>query len=418
MYSPKVRTFKFYELHCEELLIFADKLIDLEQSVTIAKAKIKAIERKHPWIFSGALISPTEHIKNGDVVKVLSQQGEVLGFGHFQHASIAVRMLCFGDENIDNDFFVTRIQNAVALRKDLNLFRKDNNICRLVHGEGDNLPGLIIDFYNGVAVIQCHSIGMYRSIQAIVNGLKIAFKEDLLAVYSKSSESLHEKEGIEDGYYYGTCETPHLAIENGVMYHIDWIEGQKTGFFIDQRENRSLLARYATGKSVLNTFCYTGGFSLAALKNGAKRVYSLDSSKLAIALTERNIDLNEMQERHESIVADAMHYMKEMPGDPDIIVLDPPAFAKHINKRHQAVQGYKRLNAHAIRQIKKGGIIFTFSCSQVVDMQLFTHTVVAAAIESGRNVRILEQLHQPADHPINAFHPEGEYLKGLVIQVD
>lgn len=401
----------------KELLIFALKLNELEQTVSIAKAKTKALERKHPWIFSGAIISPTEHLQNGDVVTVLSQQGAILGRGHFQHASIAVRMLTFGDEEITDDFFETRILNAHALRRDLNLFRADNNICRLVHGEGDNLPGLVVDYYNGVAVIQCHSIGMYRSINAIVEGLKKALGEELRAVYSKSADSLHDKDTIEDKYYYGTCETPHLAIENGVRYQIDWVEGQKTGFFIDQRENRSLLARYAIGKTVLNTFCYTGGFSLAALKNHASRVYSLDSSKTAIALTERNIELNEMQDRHESIVADAMHYMKDLAGDPDIIVLDPPAFAKHINKRHQAVQGYKRLNAHAIRQIKKGGIIFTFSCSQVVDKQLFTNTIVAAAIESGRNVRILEQLHQPADHPVNAFHPEGEYLKGLVIQV-
>jgi 23S rRNA (cytosine1962-C5)-methyltransferase len=280
------------------------------------------------------------------------------------------------------------------------------------------LPGLIIDYYAGVAVIQCHSIGMYKQVELIAAALVQVLGKDLKAIYSKSSDTLPKRQEVQDAYLYGAVEVPHLALENGVKYHIDWINGQKTGFFIDQRENRALLGKYAQGKKVLNTFCYSGGFSLQALNNNAELVHSLDSSKKAIALTDDNVALNGYESKHASIVDDAMDYMKDLPEDYDIIVLDPPAFAKHRDKRHQAIQGYKRLNAHAIRQIKPGGFIFTFSCSQVVDTQLFTNTVIAAAIEAGRSCRILEQLHQPADHPIQAFHPEGAYLKGLVIQID
>jgi 23S rRNA (cytosine1962-C5)-methyltransferase len=259
---------------------------------------------------------------------------------------------------------------------------------------------------------------MYQSLDKIKAGLIDALGDDLHSIYSKSSETLPERIACIDEFIYGECEVPHVAVENGIKYNIDWINGQKTGFFIDQRENRKLIQKYAIGKKVLNTFCYSGGFSLAALQIGAELVHSLDSSKKAIALTEDNVALNNFGHTHASIVADAMNYMKDFPEEYDVIVLDPPAFAKHRNKRHQAVQGYKRLNAHTIRQMKAGGILFTFSCSQVVDKNLFNNTIIAAAIEAGRNVRILEQLHQPSDHPINAFHPEGEYLKGLVIQVD
>lgn len=377
-----------------------------------------SIHRQHPWIFSGAITNDTSELNDGDLVKILDFKDRVLGSGHFQHATIAVRILSFEDEVIDETFFQQRIANAVKVRRNCNLFTADNNILRLVHGEGDSLPGLIIDYYNRVAVIQCHSIGMFHSLEMIKNALIVTLGEELTAIYSKSSDTLPSREDITDGYIYGSCETPHLALEYCVKYAIDWVHGQKTGFFIDQRENRALLGRYAKGKKILNTFCYSGGFSLSALKHGAELVHSLDSSKKAIELTEQNIALNEFGDRHASILADAMNYMKELAEEYDIIVLDPPAFAKHRNKRHQAVQGYKRLNAHAIRQIKPGGLIFTFSCSQVVDKVLFTNTVIAAAIEAGRKVRILEQLHQPSDHPINAFHPEGEYLKGLVIQVD
>ncbi|MEN9291228.1 MAG: hypothetical protein RLZZ357_1071 [Bacteroidota bacterium] len=386
--------------------------------LTITKGKEQSILRKHPWVFSGAIADETTELQDGDLVCLTTKKQQVLGIGHFQHATIAVRMLSFDYETIDQAFYERRLQNAFELRKRIGLLRADNNIFRLCHGEGDQLPGLIIDYYAGVAVIQCHSIGMYKQVELIAAALVQVLGKDLKAIYSKSSDTLPKRQEVQDAYLFGAIEVPHLALENGVKYHIDWINGQKTGFFIDQRENRALLGKYAQGKKVLNTFCYSGGFSLQALNNNAELVHSLDSSKKAIALTDDNVALNGFESKHASIVDDAMDYMKDLPEDYDIIVLDPPAFAKHRDKRHQAIQGYKRLNAHAIRQIKPGGFIFTFSCSQVVDTQLFTNTVIAAAIEAGRSCRILEQLHQPADHPIQAFHPEGAYLKGLVIQID
>ena len=388
-----------------------------ESTLRVRKNKLDSIGRKHPWVFSGALMEGQDLPEDGAVVCLEDPRGNFLAKGHFQNATIAIRVLTFTDELIDASFFRKRISNAIALRRSLGLFHKDNSICRLVHGEGDSLPGLVIDYYNDAAIIQCHSLGMYQSIELIKNALLDALGSELI-IYSKSSDTLPKRVETSDNFLSGNCVTPHLAHENGIQYAIDWINGQKTGFFIDQRENRALLGRYANGKKVLNTFCYSGGFSLSALKGGATLVHSLDSSKKAIELTEQNIQLNQFSGKHDTIVADAMEYMKDLKEDYDIIVLDPPAFAKHRDKRHQAIQGYKRLNAHAIRQIKPGGLIFTFSCSQVVDKYLFNNTVIAAAIESGRNVRILEQLHQPADHPVNAFHPEGEYLKGLVIQVD
>ncbi|MFM6946647.1 MAG: class I SAM-dependent rRNA methyltransferase [Flavobacteriales bacterium] len=386
--------------------------------LTITKGKEQSIYRKHPWVFSGAIADQTDELQDGDIVCLTTKKQQVLGVGHYQHATIAVRMLSFDYETIDQAFYENRLKNAFELRLKIGLLRNDNNIFRLCHGEGDQLPGLIIDYYAGVAVIQCHSIGMFKQVALIAAALVAVMGEHLVAVYSKSSDTLPKRQEVQDSYLFGEASVPHLAIENGVKYHIDWINGQKTGFFIDQRENRALLGKYANGKKVLNTFCYSGGFSLQALHHNASLVHSLDSSKKAIGLTDDNVALNGFQDHHASIVDDAMDYMKELPEDYDIIVLDPPAFAKHRDKRHQAIQGYKRLNAHAIRQIKPGGFIFTFSCSQVVDTQLFTNTVIAAAIEAGRSCRILEQLHQPADHPIQAFHPEGAYLKGLVIQID
>lgn len=380
--------------------------------------KTESLKRFHPWVFSGAIKSNTTHINEGQLVDLIDNQQKLLARGHFQPSTIAVRVLTFEDITINQDFFNDRIAKAISVRKKLALFSESNSILRLVHGEGDSLPGLIIDFYNGVAVIQCHSIGMYNSLNEISLALQFVLKEQLIAVYSKSSDTLPERVKPENKYLFGQVETPHCAMENGIRYHIDWVNGQKTGFFIDQRENRALVKKYALDKKVLNTFCYSGGFSLAAISGNAILAHSLDSSKKAIELTNANITLNGMGENHQSIVADTMEYIKELLEDYDIIILDPPAFAKHKDKRHQAIQGYKRLNAHAIRQIKPGGLIFTYSCSQVVDKSIFTNTIIAAAIESGRNVRILEQLHQPADHPISAFHPEGEYLKGLLIQVD
>jgi 23S rRNA (cytosine1962-C5)-methyltransferase len=387
-------------------------------NLQLRKGKEQSLLRKHPWVFSGAIYSDVTKLDDGEIVEIEDFKGRFLALGHFQHATISVRVLSFEREEINQRFFDKVIGNAVQLRMNLGLLNAQNNIFRVCHGEGDNLPGLIIDFYNGVAVIQCHSIGMYRSVDLIAQALKIAFGNKLKAIYSKSSDTLPDRIQTKDDYLFGACETPHLAVENGVNYKIDWVNGQKTGFFIDQRENRTLFGKYSFGKKVLNTFCYSGGFSLQALNQQAEVVHSLDSSKKAIELTEANIAINSFKGKHLTIVADAMEYMKDLQEDYDIIVLDPPAFAKHRDKRHQAIQGYKRLNAHAIRQIKPGGLIFTFSCSQVVDKYLFTNTIIAAAIEAGRNVRILEQLHQPADHPINAFHPEGEYLKGLVIQID
>ena len=386
--------------------------------LTIAKGKEHSIQRKHPWVFSGALASDTSELQDGDLVCLTTKKQQILGIGHYQHATIAVRMLCFDYETIDQAFYERRLANAYQLRLRIGLLHANNNIFRLCHGEWDQLPGLIIDFYNGVAVIQCHSYGMYRQVALIAAALQAVIGKDLKAIYHKSSDTLPKREEITDGYLFGEVAVPYLALENGVKYNIYWINGQKTGFFIDQRENRALLGKYAKGKKVLNTFCYSGGFSLQALQHGATLVHSLDSSKKAIALTDANVELNAFDERHASIIDDAMDYMKNLAEDYDIIVLDPPAFAKHRDKRHQAIQGYKRLNAHAIRQIKPGGFIFTFSCSQVVDTLLFTNTVIAAAIEAGRSCRILDQLHQPADHPIQAFHPEGAYLKGLVIQID
>ena len=388
------------------------------KTIHLHKHKTDSVLRRHPWIFSGAIASDTSELEDGEIVTVTDSKGRFLACGHFQHATIAVRILSFEETPIDEDFFSAAIGRSVELRRTLQLFTKQNSICRLIHGEGDSLPGLVIDYYAGTAVVQCHSIGMYRFIEQIKNALIRTLGKELKAVYSKSVETLPQRADVVDGYVFGKCDTPHMALEHGVKFNIDWITGQKTGFFVDQRENRNLLGKYANGKKVLNTFCYSGGFSLFALKHGAELVHSLDSSKKAIALTEENVKLNGEGDRHMSIVADAMEYMKDLQEDYDIIVLDPPAFAKHREKRHKAIQGYKRLNAHAIRQIKPGGIIFTFSCSQVVHKYLFNNTIIAAAIEAGRNVRILEQLHQPADHPINAFHPEGEYLKGLIIQVD
>jgi 23S rRNA (cytosine1962-C5)-methyltransferase len=295
---------------------------------------------------------------------------------------------------------------------------KENTICRLVHGEGDLLTGLILDFYNGIVILQAHAVGMYNHREFISNSLQKVIGTHLKAIYSKSKDTLPERVNAEDGYLFGECKTPHIAKEYGHSFSIDWTSGQKTGFFIDQRENRKLLGQFSKGKKVLNTFCYSGGFSIYALANGAKEVHSIDSSAKAIDLTEKNVGLLEFEGKHKSIVADAVKYMNDLEEKFDIIVLDPPAFAKHKNKRHQAIKAYTRLNANAIRQINAGGIIFTFSCSQVVDPYQFEKAVINAAIKVGRTVQILYHLHQPADHPVSAFHPEGEYLKGLVLQVE
>jgi len=388
------------------------------KTIALKRGKEAFLYRKHPWIFSGAIYSDTSEIKDGEIIKLTDAEENFAAIGFFQPGSIAVRILSFEEIEINQEFWNKRVASAVKLREELGLLSEESNICRLIHGEGDRLSGLIVDFYNGVAIIQAHAVGMYLITEQISLALQEALGDKLKAIYSKSKETLPERLDIENKYVSGSCEVPHIAKEYNHSFSINWVDGQKTGFFIDQRENRLLLAKYAKDKKVLNTFCYSGGFSIYALEAGATEVHSLDSSKKAIELVEQNIALTSHKDKHKSIVADAVKYMNDIENDYDVIILDPPAFAKHKNKRHQAIKAYTRLNANAIRQIKSGGIIFTFSCSQVVDPFQFQKAVVNAAIKVGRQVRILEQLHQPADHPINAFHPEGEYLKGLIIQVE
>lgn len=391
-----------------------------EIKVIIQSHKERSIQRFHPWIFSGAIKSVIGNPLEGDLVKVYSTRDEFLATGMYGTGSIAVRILAFENISIDESFWKQRLKNAFDLRRSLHLVGKaTTNIYRLLHGEGDLLPGLIIDVYGKIAIIQAHNAGMFRFRHEIAKTLLEISEGEILSVYDKSSETLPA--GISNGneYLIGNGDSAASPIENGIPFNIDWQTGQKTGFFIDQRENRALLASMSAGKKVLNTFCYTGGFSVYALKAGADLVHSVDSSLSAIEMCEKNVSLlGDFQGKHQSFKADAVHFVKELETDYDIIVLDPPAFAKHVRARHNAIQAYKRLNAHAIRQIKKGGIIFTFSCSQVVDKDLFYGAILAAAIETKRSVRILHQLHQPADHPVNIFHPESEYLKGLVIQVN
>lgn len=397
-----------------ELGTFAHML----QEIKIKKGKESSLYRQHPWVFSGAISNDCSHISDGALVRVVDSRGQFLASGHYQNGSISVRILSFSNEEIDGNFYNGRILAAIQLRKNLGLLSKKNQIFRLCHGEGDGLPGLVIDYYHKVAVVQCHSIGMVKQIDEIKEALIRGLGKDLKAIYLKSAETLPKRFEIKDGYIHGVCETPHLALENGITYAIDWINGQKTGFFIDQRDSRKLLGSLSNGKKVLNAFCYSGGFSLQALAHGASHVISVDSSKKALELTDANLKLNDFKGTHDLVLEDVMNYLKELPQDLDIVVLDPPAFAKHREKRHNAIQGYKRLNALAMKQMKSGSLLVTFSCSQVVDKTLFTHTIVAAAIEAKRKVQILYQLHQPADHPIGALHPEGEYLKGLVLHVE
>ncbi len=398
--------------------------------ITLHSGKDQSPKRFHPWIFSGAVKKAPENIKNGDVVEVYSSKDEYLGTGHYQKGSIMIRLFSFEKIVPDASFWKSKIQHAFNYRKAIRLTNDANtNVYRLVYGEGDGLPGLVVDYYNGTAVIQAHSIGMYRERFQIADVLKEIYGEQLKAIYDKSKESLGvsinklstengENAEVQNSYLYGSGGEKQV-IENGHKLHIDWEEGQKTGFFIDQRENRSLVAQYASGKKVLDCFCYAGGFSVYALKAGAIEVHSVDSSKGAIKLTDANVALNFGQDtRQTSFLADAFDYLSNNPSKYDMMIIDPPAFAKHRDARHQAVTGYKRLNALAIKGIKPGGIIFTFSCSQVVDKYLFHGAITAAAIEAGRNVRILEYLSQPADHPISIYHPEGEYLKGMILYIE
>lgn len=391
--------------------------------VRIKKGKEQSILRNHPWIFSGAIHSISEELHEGDLVQVSDIQENILGVGHFAEGSIAVRLQSFEKEALDIHFFERKLNLAFQKRKTVGLWENpDTNIFRLVHAEGDGLSGLIIDWYNGVAVIQCHAFGMFKQIDLIAEALKKVFGDSLVAIYNKSHETVPKPfaEQVENGYLFNEVAVPYKALENGNQFYINWETGQKTGFFIDQRINRDLLGSISKGKKILNTFCYSGGFSIYALNQGASEVHSLDSSNKAMHLVNENVALNGDFKNHTSIEANALDYLKseDTDDDYDIIILDPPAFAKSVKNRHKAVQGYKRLNILGLNKIKPGGILFTFSCSQVVDQALFYNTIRAAAIESGRNVSVLHQLHQPADHPVNICHPESEYLKGLMLFVE
>ena len=395
--------------------------------IILRRGKEESLQRRHPWIFSGAI----EQIKTpaatplheGALVEVYTRSGEFIAQGHYQIGSIAVRVLSFEQEPIDQAWWNRRIEVAYNVRTTLGLTHSEQTTCyRLIHGEGDSLPGLVVDIYGSTAVVQCHSVGMYLARYQIAEALRTAYGDGLTAIYDKSSQTLPYKAntGAVDGYLWGSAESPSQVVrENGLQFAVNWEAGQKTGFFLDQRENRELVKRYAKGRTVLNTFCYTGGFSVYAAEGGAVEVCSVDSSERAVQLAAENMELN-FGDRvpHTAVAADAVEYIRDIGSRYDLIILDPPAFAKHHKVLGNAMQGYKRINARALAQIKPGGILFTFSCSQAVSKELFRTTVFSAAAIAGRKVRILHQLTQPADHPINIYHPEGEYLKGLVLYVE
>lgn len=388
-------------------------------AITLKKGKDLSIRRRHHWVFSGAIAQADPQIQDGDIVRVLCSKGEFLAIGHYQAGFITVRVISFEEVQIDDTFWNKRLSQAFQMRKTIGLTDSEQTTTyRLVHGEGDQLPGLIIDYYQGTLVLMAYTMGMYAQRDSIVKALQNIYGAQLEAVYDKSSETLKGSIKAENQLLYGSPKN-QVVLESGSKYEIDWEKGQKSGFFIDQRENRKLVGQYSKGKKVLNTFCYSGGFSIAALQGGATEVHSVDISAAAIELTEKNLALNpNLTAKHESKVADVVKYIREIDQDYDLIILDPPAFAKNIKARHSAVQAYKRLNAEALKHIKPGGILFTFSCSQVVDKKLFANTITAAAIQVGRSIKILEQLSQPADHPVNVFHPESEYLKGLILYVE
>lgn len=392
------------------------------KKIVLKPKKEDSLRRFHPWVFSGAVQRKDDNIAEGEIVEVYTANNEFIAVGHYQIGSIEVRVLSFEEREIDFSFWKERLSVAFELRETLGLISSTNNAYRLIHGEGDSLPGLIIDMYADTAVIQSHSVGMHESRMIISEALKAIMGDTLKNIYYKSETTLPYKAdlGAENGYLLGGKEVQEIAIENGLKFYPDWVKGQKTGFFVDQRDNRSLLEKYAKDRKVLNMFCYTGGFSFYAMRNEAKMVHSVDSSAKAVMLTNRNVELNFPGDmRHEAFAEDAFKFLGKInKGDYDLIILDPPAFAKHRGAIKNALQGYKRLNAIAFEKIAKGGIIFTFSCSQVISKDMFRLAVFSAAAMSGRNVRILHQLTQPADHPINIYHPEGEYLKGLVLYVE
>ncbi|MBC7863715.1 MAG: class I SAM-dependent rRNA methyltransferase [Bacteroidia bacterium] len=388
------------------------------KKINLHNGKELPLHRKHPWVFSGAIKSMEGEIEDGEIVSVFAANKKFLGIGHYQKSSISVRVFSFTEVEIDEQFWFDKIKKAFDYRVTIGVANsKSTNAYRLVFGESDGLPGLIIDFYDGNAVFQAHSIGMHLIRNEITDALKKVYGKNLKTVYDKSKESLPGEygSGMKNGFLFGENENCVIT-ENGNKFLVDWVNGQKTGFFLDQRESRKLLGEYSKGKKVLNTFCYTGGFSVYAGNAGATLVHSTDSSKRAIELTEKNAELNELK-NHTSFCEDTFDFLEDSTEDYDIVILDPPAFAKHREAKHNAVKGYKRLNALAMKKIKPGGIIFTFSCTQVVDKTLFFNTVTSAAIEAGREIKILHYLNQPADHPINPLHQESEYLKGLVVYV-
>lgn len=391
------------------------------KQIFLKRGKEESLKRFHPWIFSGAIHHMDEGIEEGETVRVITAAGEFIAVGHYQIGSIAVRVLSFEDIEINTDFWCERLQSALDVRIGVGIADSPtNNTYRLVHGEGDYLPGLVIDCYGSTDVMQAHSVGMHVCRNEICQALVQVMGDRIANVYYKSETTLPYKADLhqENGFLVGG-DASNVAMENGLKFHIDWLRGQKTGFFVDQRENRSLLEQYAKGKSVLNMFCYTGGFSVYAMRGDAKQVHSVDSSAKAIELTNDNVALNFPGDaRHEAFCEDAFKYLDEHDQQYDLIVLDPPAFAKHRAALRNALKGYTRLNVKGLQRIKKGGILFTFSCSQVVTKDNFRNAVFTAAAQVGRKVRILHQLHQPADHPINIYHPEGEYLKGLVLYVE
>ncbi len=389
--------------------------------IYLKKNKEESLKRLHPWIFSGAILKMDEGIAEGDVVDVVGYNGEFIGKGHYQIGSIAVRMLTFSEEEIDEAFWQKRLLSALQMRIAIGVAdNKNNDTYRLVHGEGDNMPGLIVDCYGKTAVIQAHSVGVHYQRNMIAKALKSVLGDRVENVYYKSETTLPFKAdlGQENEFLFGNTDE-NIALENGLKFHVDLLRGQKTGFFVDQRDNRMLLEKYSVGKKVLNMFCYTGGFSFYAMRGGATLVHSVDSSAKAIELTKANVELNFPGDaRHQAYCEDAFRFLDKMGENYDLIVLDPPAFAKHKGALRNALKGYTRLNMKAFEKIKRGGILFTFSCSQVVTKDNFRNAVFTAALQAKRKVRILHQLHQPADHPINIYHPEGEYLKGLVLYVE
>lgn len=390
------------------------------KTIQLKPKKETSLLRFHPWVFSGAIQRMSATPEEGELVEVQSHKGQFLGFGHYQPGSIAVRIVSFSKEPIDSTFWKTKIEKAYRLREKLGLIRDDNNMYRLVHGEGDNLPGLIIDIYDDTAVMQAHSVGMHLVCDILAQAV-VDVVPRVKNVYYKSERTLPFRAPVEkeDKYLIGGVSESFRALENGLQFKVDWLEGQKTGFFVDQRESRSLIEAYAKDKAVLNMFCYTGGFSVYALRAGARLVHSVDSSEKAIELTNDNVQNNFPEgANHEAFAEEAFKFFEQKRTDYDVIILDPPAFAKHRDAVRNALKGYRRINAKALETIASGGVLFTFSCSQAISKEQFRLAVFSAAAEAKRNVRILHQLSQPADHPVNIYHPEGEYLKGLVLYVE